>query len=294
MEKSKLSVIIFSATTMPLPIFYHINPSHVRKQQGSYADAFAQHEEHFKDNFQKVHKWRAALTQAANLSGFDNSKRTGREADLVKKIVENIWSKLIQILKYLGAWEALARPPLLMLYITAYLLNLKLLVFFKIVREDSEKYGLDHMQNKLLRKILGDENLNIDTLSIGSELVKKRLLGTKVLIVLDDVNHVSQLELLVGDHVHFGPGSRIIITTRDRRILKKKVDVDKIYKVTRLQHDDALELFHLNAFKNSSTISDYTELSRIVVGYVGGIPLALRVLGSLFLHCESKEDWKMN
>lgn len=120
----------------------------------------------------------------------------------------------------------------------------------------------------------------------------KRLLGTKVLIVFDDVNDVSQLELLVGDHVHFGLGSRIIITTRDRRILKKKVNDDKIYKVTGLQHDDALELFQLNAFKNSSTIFDYTELSRIVVGYVGGIPLALKVLGCLFLHYESKEDWE--
>lgn len=98
-EKSKLSVIIFSKDYASskwclaelvhillckeryghfvLPIFYDINPSHVRKPQGSYADTFAQHEEHFKDNFQKVHKWRAALMQAANLSGFDDSNRTG-------------------------------------------------------------------------------------------------------------------------------------------------------------------------------------------------------------------------
>ncbi|PON42389.1 TIR domain containing protein, partial [Trema orientale] len=55
-----------------LPVFYHVNPSHVRKQQGSYAAAFAKHEERFKDN-KMIHKWRTALATASNLSGYDAS-----------------------------------------------------------------------------------------------------------------------------------------------------------------------------------------------------------------------------
>ena len=50
-----------------LPVFYKINPSEVRKQEGKYGIALANHEE--KENRDKVQSWRAALTKAADLVG---------------------------------------------------------------------------------------------------------------------------------------------------------------------------------------------------------------------------------
>jgi len=53
------------------PVFYDVDPSEVRHQTGSYAEAFAKHEqERFKDDLEKVNKWRLALHQAADLSGW--------------------------------------------------------------------------------------------------------------------------------------------------------------------------------------------------------------------------------
>jgi hypothetical protein len=54
-----------------LPIFYDVDPSDVRKQTGTFAEAFAGHEDRFKAEMERVHKWRAALTEAANYSGWD-------------------------------------------------------------------------------------------------------------------------------------------------------------------------------------------------------------------------------
>ncbi|XP_048429981.1 disease resistance protein RUN1 [Pyrus x bretschneideri] len=158
--------------------------------------------------------------------------------------------------------------------------------------KSEEKDGLIQLRNKLLRKLLDDKNLDIDTPSIGSTFVRERLSRMKVLIVLDDVNDSSQIELLAGgrDHARYGPGSRIIVTTRDRSLLKEIVEEDKIYGVQALQRDEALQLLHLNAFKYNTRITDYTELAEKVVDYAGGIPLALKILGSSFLCCESKED----
>ncbi|XP_048420947.1 disease resistance-like protein DSC1 [Pyrus x bretschneideri] len=164
--------------------------------------------------------------------------------------------------------------------------------FLPNVGENSEaKDGIYNLRNKLLREILDDEKIYINTPSIGPEALKKRLRRTKVLIVLDDVNDSRQLELLVGDDLQFGVGSRIIITTRDRSLLNEKVVDDKIYEVKGLKHDGALQLFHLHALKNKSPTTVYTEFSRKVIDYIQGIPLALKTLGALFRHCNTEEDW---
>jgi hypothetical protein len=51
-----------------LPIFYDIDPSDVRKQTGSFAEAFIKHEERSEE---KVKEWREALEEAGNLSGWN-------------------------------------------------------------------------------------------------------------------------------------------------------------------------------------------------------------------------------
>lgn len=51
-------------------VFYNISPSDVRHQRGSYEEAFDMLEERFQDKKEKVKKWRLALTEAANLSGW--------------------------------------------------------------------------------------------------------------------------------------------------------------------------------------------------------------------------------
>jgi hypothetical protein len=53
------------------PIFYHMDPSDVRKQIGTFAKAFASHEKRFQTDIEMVQSWRAALTEAANCSGWD-------------------------------------------------------------------------------------------------------------------------------------------------------------------------------------------------------------------------------
>ena len=53
-----------------VPIFYNVDPSHIRNQTGSFGEALAKHEKNEKIKKEKVQKWREALNQVANLSGF--------------------------------------------------------------------------------------------------------------------------------------------------------------------------------------------------------------------------------
>jgi len=54
------------------PIFHGVDPSDVRHQRGSFAKAFQQHEEKFREDKKKVEKWRHALRQVASYSGWDS------------------------------------------------------------------------------------------------------------------------------------------------------------------------------------------------------------------------------
>ena len=51
-----------------LPVFHYVEPSDVRKQMGTFAQAFVIHEE--KENKERVEKWRDALGQVGNLAGW--------------------------------------------------------------------------------------------------------------------------------------------------------------------------------------------------------------------------------
>ena len=53
-----------------LPVFYKVDPSKVRKQEGNFKVALAEQEIKFKNNIEKVQSWRAALNEAASLSGW--------------------------------------------------------------------------------------------------------------------------------------------------------------------------------------------------------------------------------
>jgi hypothetical protein len=53
-----------------LPVFYNVDPSDVRKQAGTFGEAFDVHEERFKHNIEKVQKWRDALKEVANIAGW--------------------------------------------------------------------------------------------------------------------------------------------------------------------------------------------------------------------------------
>jgi len=45
-----------------------VDPTYVRHQQGSFAQAFAKHCERFGDDNEKARKWREALKEVADLS----------------------------------------------------------------------------------------------------------------------------------------------------------------------------------------------------------------------------------
>ena len=152
--------------------------------------------------------------------------------------------------------------------------------FLADVSSTTSKHGLVYLQETLVSDILKQKS-QISSVDGGISLIKQKFQHRRVLVIMDNIDEVEQLNAIAGNHDWFGPGSRIIITTRDEHLLQQ-VEWTRYIQLHEMNEEEALELFSWHAFRNSWPNEGYLELSRKIVSYCGGLPLALEVLGSFF------------
>ncbi|RHN52417.1 putative TIR domain, winged helix-turn-helix DNA-binding domain-containing protein [Medicago truncatula] len=305
-----------------LPVFFGVEPSHVRHHKGSYGQALAEHKKRFQndeDNIKRLQRWKVALSQAANFSGYHDSP-PGYEYELIGKIVKEISNKIsrqpLHVANYpIGLQSRVQQVKSLLdersddgvhmvgLYGTGGLGKSTLAkaiynfiadqfecsCFLENVRENSASNKLKHLQEELLLKTLQLE-IKLGGVSEGISHIKERLHSMKILLILDDVDDMGQLQALAGEPDWFGLGSRVIITTRDRHLLTSH-DIERKYALEGLCRTEALELLRWMAFKNNKVPSVYEDVLNRAVSYASGLPLVLEVVGSN-LFGKRIEEWK--
>ncbi|KAL6284779.1 hypothetical protein ACE6H2_015708 [Prunus campanulata] len=151
--------------------------------------------------------------------------------------------------------------------------------------------GLVGLQEQLLNDILKSKDpIKVGSVAIGIDMIRERLCCKRALVIIDDVDDLQQLKAIARARDWFGPGSRIVITTRNQHLLDQ-VGVDSTYMAQEMCKEEALELFSLHAFKRDYPDQEYLDLSKRVIHYCQGLPLALRVVGS-FLIKRSIAEWE--
>ncbi|XP_068321698.1 TMV resistance protein N-like [Pyrus communis] len=291
-----------------LPVFYETDPSDVGNQRGSFAKAFAEHEEKFitTEDKKKVVQWKADLKRLSKISGW-HSKQYKYESELIEKIVNSVWrkvqaaftvsdssQKLVGInygLEQLGSLLAhdandvrfigvtgmggIGKTTLAKLVYDRIFHHFEVYCFLANIRDRT----LVSLQQQLLFTVLKEKIEQVRDQQLGMIYTEKCLRNKKVLLVLDDVDQINQLRVLARKEDWFGSGSRIIITTRNERLLVQH-GITLCHSVKLLNDYEALALFSQHAFKKDLPEDGFLELSKYFINHAGGLPLALEHLGS--------------
>ncbi|XP_021811781.1 TMV resistance protein N-like [Prunus avium] len=307
---------------MVMPIFYDVDPSHVRNQTGIFEEAFARHQQRFNKEMDKVEKWRKALRDVADLGGMVLGDRS--ESQFIQEIVEVIgnkldhtWNRRVRVdpyvvgidyrVKGLNMWLEDGSSDVGVAVVngmggigkttiakTAYNQNFNKFQgssFLADIRATSKlPNGLVHLQRNLLADLQKGKAKKIYSLDGGITKIKRAIRCKRVLIALDDVDNLEQFNAILGMREWLHPGSKIIITTRHEHLLKAHENC-AIFKVEGLHEYESLELFSWHAFGQPHPGEGYMDLSRPVVQHCRGVPLALKVLGSS-LFGKAADVWK--
>ncbi|KAF3621603.1 putative TMV resistance protein N-like [Capsicum annuum] len=337
-KESRISIIVFSkdyaysrrcldelvnilerkqtAGHMILPVFYRVDPSHVRKQTGSYAEAFHKYEEQTMvetverktEHIAKVKIWKASLKEVANMAGI--VLEDGDELKFIQEIVEDIWGKLSRKVlsfapypvgiyprvKEISFWlqDSSTNSRTLMIYgepgigkttIAKALFNLhcdrfQCSSFLADIREIAkESCGLISLQKNLLSDLLKEDKIDLSDIDRGASMIKECLVHKKFLLVLDDVDDLNQLKGILDSRDWIPPGSKVILTTTNERLLNPH-DACVMYENKKLDNHEALQLFSLHTFGQDHPVKEYMKQSKQIVKHCRGVPLALQVLAS--------------
>lgn len=166
--------------------------------------------------------------------------------------------------------------------------------FIEEVWKISRTYGLVGLQEKFVSSILPDEYVRLSTIEHGRHHIKSRLGHRRVFVVLDGVDNADQIRALAKETSMFGLGSRIIITTRDRSLLRTCGVMDgDLYEVSCLESNESLLMFKRFAFEGGTPHSDLHEQLSVQASQLAhGLPFALEAFGLCFRGKDTIIEWE--
>ncbi|XP_063936813.1 disease resistance protein RUN1-like isoform X1 [Daucus carota subsp. sativus] len=308
-----------------VPVFYYVDPSDLRHQKGGFGEALSYHMKRYSVDF--IEKWKSALAEIGQLSGYHLKKDSDEnESNIIQEIVENVLKATCREELHLEEYLVRINPVTEEIY---QKLNMELndvraigicgmggigktttaIAFYNkyshefdvscfIENEKPHSQGdisLLPVLNQLLIKLLRRKDYIVRNAESGIKKLEQILCSKKALIVLDDLHQSIYSELLARLHSLLSAGSRIIFTTRDVNLLNQsKVDISEvdIYMVMELDEMCSLELFSYHAFRIPKPPESFRELAIRFVTYAGGVPLALKVLGSSLRGRTDVSFWK--
>ncbi|CAN1176643.1 Disease resistance protein RUN1 [Linum perenne] len=290
-----------------LPVFWKVDPSDVTNDSGSYANTIDR-------------EYKGTSTYSEDKKRWMDALKAGIVEDVQKRLIDmspsiksanlvGMGSRILEVERLL-AMDTLDDTRIIGLWgmggvgkttlveacykrIISSNKGIKYCFIGSIAEKCGKWHGVEGIVNELYSSLLCENIIDRQYLDISYR--RERLSRSRVFIVLDDVETPSQLEqILLGDVIMnpaelFAPGSRIMVTTRDKRVLDYAKAM--IYNVVGFNSIESIELFSLRAFRQHQPPHDWVDLSRLAASYCRGNPLALTILGGA-LFGQDQHYWR--
>eukprot|EP00253_Pinus_taeda_P011449 PITA_11449 len=272
-----------------------------------------------------IERWRNALYRASEISGFELEACNGDEGKLVDKVVERVL-KLVKKQRFnvaeypmdldkkvkelesivvsqgqqsgkprvvgIVGFGGIGKTTLAEEFFNKRSSNYRKSYFFSDIRENAARSYLRSLQKKILLG-LTQLDLRIESVGEGIEVLKEQLSSFHALIILDDVDNVNQLEVLLPIQNVLHSDSLILITSRDRDVLRRSgIEHSSIYNLTGLNTQHSTDLFCLHAFRQPHGLQGFEYLVEKFVEACDGLPLSLKMFGALLYGKNDKSYWQ--
>ncbi|XVF77538.1 hypothetical protein PTKIN_Ptkin14bG0052900 [Pterospermum kingtungense] len=300
------------------PIFYDVDPTFLRNQTGKVEEAFAKHEERYKENKEKTQKWRSALTEVSNVKGWHLNDR--HETEFIDDIVEKIYSlvphELIgpiipskdfmpsksSNLTFNQILEALQTTGVNMIGLYGMPGVGKTTLAKQVLKHAKEQKLFDHVVmvtmsqtpdiNKIQDRI--GESLRLELKALTEEGKAEELLRRlkeleKILIIIDDVWNEFDFHTIgipMGDE---HKGCKILLTMRLQQVCVR-MNCQEKFLLNILSEDEAWALFRDKADLKDNVSITLNEVANEVASECKGLPLAIVAVGTA-LKGESLDGW---
>ncbi|GKV48171.1 hypothetical protein SLEP1_g54997 [Rubroshorea leprosula] len=147
----------------------------------------------------------------------------------------------------------------------------------------------------ILEHVTGEEPRNSD-FGLLQEKLKGKLYGKKFFLVLDDVwnEKYGPWDVLKRPFMSGAPGSKIIVTTRNKEVGMMMRGDDGVYNLELLQDDACLPLFTRHALgkENFDAHPDLQDVGEKLVKKCKRLPLALKTLGGVLRGKLRRNEWE--
>ncbi|KAK4410145.1 putative disease resistance protein RGA3 [Sesamum angolense] len=155
----------------------------------------------------------------------------------------------------------------------------------------SDDFSIQRLVKAILESIDG-EVCNISELDPLQRLLQERLRGKNFFLVLDDVwNENHELWDRLREVLRCGSkGSMVIVTTRIEKVAFMKATVG-VHRIGYLSEDDSWSLFRQRAFTTGDGKENFVAIGKAIVKKCGGVPLAIKALGSLMHFKTHESEW---
>ncbi|GLJ34632.1 hypothetical protein SUGI_0696540 [Cryptomeria japonica] len=258
-----------------IPIFYGVEPSTLRYiEKGVYHDAFIEYEKK-SSNLESKKIVTAVQEEVQRTQLLHVAAHPVALDKIVQDFERRCLNKLVQDFEFhCGMNEGEGKAQIVGVYgmggvgkttLCKELFNRKCKkynrsCFIFDVREASAGSNLPPLQKKLLKDLFSVEEPSFQSREEGSNSIFnciKRSSSWSFLIVLDDIDHLEQLDAL--RIMHMPSNSLVIITTQDEGVLIR-AGIKVRYHLKEMDKEDAIQLFILHAFSQPHPATRYEDL----------------------------------